>query len=55
MEALQTHMNYVELKIQYWRAVEAHDEQTAAAIAREAQTLIHAGSAALEPPGVAEV
>ena len=38
---LQTHMQYVQLKIDYWRAVEAHDEAAAASIAREAAELIH--------------
>jgi MerR family transcriptional regulator, aldehyde-responsive regulator len=41
MAELQTHMKYVQLKIDYWRAVEGHDEQTAAGIAREAEELIH--------------
>ncbi len=45
MAALQTHARYVELKIGYWRAVEAHDEQTAANLAREAQEIIHAAIA----------
>ena len=41
MAELQTHMKYVALKIDYWRAVEAHDEATAASIAREAAELVH--------------
>ncbi len=40
MAELQVHINYVELKIDYWRAVEAHDEQTATQIAQEAKELI---------------
>jgi DNA-binding transcriptional MerR regulator len=39
---LEAHIEYVGLKIDYWRAVEAHDEQTAATLARKAQELIHA-------------
>ena len=42
MAALQQHMKYVALKIDYWCAVEEHDEQAAASIARKAQELIHA-------------
>jgi hypothetical protein len=34
-------VHYVERKIDYWRAVEAHDEVAAARIAREAAQLIH--------------
>jgi DNA-binding transcriptional MerR regulator len=40
MAALQQHMSYVERKIAYWRAVEAHDEPTAARIAQEARELV---------------
>jgi DNA-binding transcriptional MerR regulator len=40
--ALQMHMEYVQLKIDYWRAIEEHDEQTAAGKAHKAQELIHA-------------
>jgi MerR family transcriptional regulator, aldehyde-responsive regulator len=40
--ALQAHMRYVELKIDYWRAVEAHDTQAAASIARRADEMAHA-------------
>lgn len=39
---LQGHIEYVGLKIDYWRAVEAHDEQMAASLSRKAQELIHA-------------
>ena len=42
MAALQTHIQYVALKIDYWRAVEAEDAPAAARIAREAEDLIHA-------------
>jgi hypothetical protein len=42
MAALQAHMRYVELKIDYWRAVEAHDTQAAASIARRADEMAHA-------------
>jgi DNA-binding transcriptional MerR regulator len=42
MAALQMHMKYVERKIEYWRAVEARDEQAAASIAREVQELVRA-------------
>jgi len=42
MAALQAHIEYVEHKIAYWRAVEAHDEPAAARIARETQELAHA-------------
>jgi DNA-binding transcriptional MerR regulator len=42
MAELQAHMRYVALKIDYWRAVEAHDEVSAASIAREAAELVHA-------------
>jgi DNA-binding transcriptional MerR regulator len=45
MAALQTHMKYVKLKIEYWRAVEAHDEPEAAGIAREAQELLRTAAA----------
>ncbi len=38
---LQAHIEYVELKIDYWRAVEAHDEQTAINIACEVVELSH--------------
>ncbi len=38
--ALQDHIHYVERKIDYWRAVEAHDESGAARIAREARELV---------------
>ena len=38
---LQAHIEYVGLKIDYWRAVEAHDEQAAASIARKAEEIIH--------------
>lgn len=41
MAELQTHIDYVALKVDYWRAVEAHDTQTAATIARRAEKLIH--------------
>jgi DNA-binding transcriptional MerR regulator len=40
MAALQGHIKYVESKINYWRAVEEHDEPAAARIAREARELI---------------
>lgn len=40
MAELQAHTKYVERKIAYWRAVEAHDEQAAASIAREVQELV---------------
>lgn len=42
MADLQKHIEYVGLKIQYWRAYEAHDEQAAAAISQEAQKLARA-------------
>jgi DNA-binding transcriptional MerR regulator len=42
MAALHMHMQYVEHKIDYWRAVEAHDEEAAANLAREAKELIRA-------------
>ena len=37
--SLQNHIKYVESKIDYWRAVEEHDEQAAARIARQTQEL----------------
>ena len=40
MDELQGHINYVERKIDYWRAVEEHDEHTAAQIAREVDQLV---------------
>ncbi len=40
MAALQSHIKYVERKIDYWRAVEAQDDLAAARIAREARELI---------------
>ena len=40
MAALQDYMKYVEYKIDYWRAVEAHDARAAARIARESRALI---------------
>jgi DNA-binding transcriptional MerR regulator len=40
MAALQRHVKYVELKFDYWRAVETHDEQAAANIASEVQELV---------------
>lgn len=42
MAALQRHIRYVELKIEYWHAVESHDEQTAATIASEVEELVRA-------------
>jgi DNA-binding transcriptional MerR regulator len=42
MAALQAHIAYVEHKIAYWCAVEAHDEPEAARIARETQELVRA-------------
>jgi DNA-binding transcriptional MerR regulator len=42
MAALQQHMKYVERKIEYWRAVEAHDEQAAASIALYVHDLVRA-------------
>ena len=42
MAALQQHIQYVERKIDYWRAVEAHDEPAVAGIAREVQELARA-------------
>ncbi len=39
---LQAHIEYVGLKIDYWRAVEAHDEELATSIARKTQELSHA-------------
>jgi DNA-binding transcriptional MerR regulator len=42
MAALRQHINYVELKVEYWRAVEAHDEQAAASIAHDVQALARA-------------
>lgn len=45
MAALQAHINYVESKIDYWRAVEAHDEPAAARIAHQARELIVAALA----------
>jgi DNA-binding transcriptional MerR regulator len=41
MAALETYVQYVELKIDYWRAIENHDEPRAARIAGEAEALIH--------------
>jgi MerR family transcriptional regulator, aldehyde-responsive regulator len=43
--ALHDHMKYVELKIDYWRAVEANDAVAAAGFAREAAELIHTSMA----------
>ena len=40
MDELQQHIKYVERKIDYWRAVEEHDEQAAASISREVQELV---------------
>ncbi|MBF6613632.1 MAG: MerR family transcriptional regulator [Chloroflexi bacterium] len=40
MAALQTHMKYVALKIDYWRAVEANDEASAVSIGQQAKELI---------------
>ena len=40
LAALQDHIKYVESKIDYWRAVETHDEQAAAGIARETRERI---------------
>ena len=45
MAALQAHIEYVEHKIAYWRAVEAQDEREAARIARETQELVRATAA----------
>jgi DNA-binding transcriptional MerR regulator len=45
MAALQAHVEYVEHKIAYWRAVEAQDEREAARIARETQELVRAAVA----------
>jgi DNA-binding transcriptional MerR regulator len=45
IESLQNHIKYVESKIDYWRAVEAHDEPAAARIAGEARALIVAALA----------
>jgi DNA-binding transcriptional MerR regulator len=42
MAGLQAHIEYVRIKIDYWRAVEAHDEYTASLLARRAEELIHA-------------
>jgi DNA-binding transcriptional MerR regulator len=42
MTALQAHIQYVEHKIDYWRAVEKRDDLEAARIAREVQALVHA-------------
>jgi DNA-binding transcriptional MerR regulator len=39
MAALQLHTQYVALKIDYWRAVEAEDGPAAERLAREAQAL----------------
>jgi DNA-binding transcriptional MerR regulator len=55
MVALQTHIRYVELKVDYWRAVEVHDEQAAASIARQAQELIRAARIGHEAAGNEEV
>jgi len=41
MDELQQHIQYVQLKIDYWRAIEEHDEPAAARIAHEAEELIH--------------
>jgi hypothetical protein len=35
LRQMQHHFQYVERKIEYWRAVEARDEQSAAEISRE--------------------
>ncbi len=40
MAALQDHIQYVESKIKYWCAVDEHDAQAAARIAREARELV---------------
>jgi hypothetical protein len=40
MAALQQHIRYVELKVEYWRAIETNDEQAAATIASEVQELV---------------
>ena len=42
MAELQHHINYVERKIDFWRAVEAHDEQAAASIAHEVNEIARA-------------
>jgi DNA-binding transcriptional MerR regulator len=43
---LQGHIQYVERKIAYWRAIEEQDDQAAAQIAREVDTLVRATVAA---------
>ena len=40
MAALQAHIQYVEHKIDYWRAVEAQDDLEAARIAREVNEMV---------------
>jgi hypothetical protein len=40
MATLQQHIRYVELKVEYWRAIATNDEQTAATIASEVQELV---------------
>lgn len=50
---IQSHIEYVRLKIDYWRAVETHDEQMAAAIAHRAQELIHATMLPSQPSQIA--
>ena len=46
MAALQTHIQYVERKIDYWHAVEMHDQPAAERIADEVHELAHATVAA---------
>lgn len=40
MAALQDHIKYVQLKIDYWRAVGQHDEQAAAQISIQARQMV---------------
>jgi MerR family transcriptional regulator, aldehyde-responsive regulator len=55
MAELQAHIEYVGLKINYWRAVEDHDEETAAGLARKAQELIRSASVVDELSSMEEV
>lgn len=50
MAELQAYIEYVNLKIGYWHAVEQHEEQTAASIARKAEELIHRAQAVPSSP-----
>jgi len=55
LEQMRRHLNYVERKIAYWRAVEAQDDREAAAIARELTTGLRpkAGASAVTAADIA--